>query len=86
MNATVPQTVTCPRCGIVGTVLVFALFDFALILLSSLGGAVLIIQALDLNHGLTWVAYGVLISLAVFIQTGMLKRRADRQENLNLKK
>ena len=65
--------------GIVGVVLIFAIFDFALILLSSLGGAALIIQGLDLTRNLTWVAYGVLITLGVAVQTGMLKRRPPRQ-------
>ena len=66
--------------GIVGVVLIFAIFDFALIFLSSLGGAALIIQGLDLTRGLTWVAYGVLITLGVAVQTGMLKRRPPRQD------
>ena len=64
--------------GIVGVVLVFALFDVALILLSSLGGAALIIRALDLRAGLTWIAYGVLVGLGVTVQAGMWKRRKDR--------
>ncbi|MEJ2427546.1 MAG: DUF4203 domain-containing protein [Deltaproteobacteria bacterium] len=72
--------------GIVGLVLVFALFDFALIFLSSLGGAALIIQSLDLSRGLTWVAYGGLIILGVALQTGMLRRRAPRQSKVNLKR
>ena len=72
--------------GIVGVVLIFALFDFALIFLSSLGGAALIIQGLDLTRGLTWVAYGVLIALGVAVQTGMLKRKPHRQNKFNLKK
>ena len=72
--------------GIVGLVLVFALFDFALIFLSSLGGAALIIQGLDLSRGLTWVAYGALITLGVAVQTGMLRRRAPRQSKVNLKR
>ena len=71
--------------GIVGVVLIFALFDFALIFLSSFGGAALIIQGLDLTRGLTWGAYGVLITLGVAVQTGMLKRRKHRQDEFNLK-
>jgi hypothetical protein len=59
--------------GIIGVILVAFLFDWALITLSSLGGATLIVQALNLQ-GFGGLAYLILVILGVVIQGGALRR------------
>jgi hypothetical protein len=62
--------------GILGALISYPLFDWALIVLSSLTGAVLIVQALQLGE--TWSLLATLIAtlLGVTIQGRMHRRRA----------
>jgi hypothetical protein len=61
--------------GILGALLSYPLFDWALIVLSSLTGAVLIVQALEVGTGLALplTVLGALVGVA--IQAGMHRRR-----------
>jgi hypothetical protein len=61
--------------GIIGAVLVLILFDWALIILSSLTGATLIAQAIHFGPLITALAFIVLIILGVVIQASMMTGR-----------
>jgi hypothetical protein len=64
--------------GIIGVILVSAFFDWALIGLSSLAGASLVTEALNLSGGLGLVVFIVLIAIGVTYQAREL--RGDRRE------
>ena len=61
--------------GILGVILVTALFDYALIILSSLVGAGLIVQAVDLRPLIAALLFVVLFVAGVGIQAGLWRRR-----------
>lgn len=61
--------------GIIGAVLVILLFDWALIVLSSLTGATLIVQAAGLNPTLTLVLFVVLLVVGFVIQASSMTER-----------
>jgi len=60
--------------GIIGVLLVVLLFDWALITLSSLAGASLITQALQLPSGIGGVIFLALLILGVIIQGSIMQR------------
>jgi hypothetical protein len=64
--------------GILGAILVFVLFDWALILLSSLVGSSLIVPALTADSQLQLVLFLVLAVFGILVQAGMLKRWPSR--------
>jgi len=59
--------------GIVGLVLVLALFDWALIILSSFTGACLIVQATYFQPSITAVLFTGLVVVGIVIQAGMMR-------------
>lgn len=61
--------------GIIGAVLVILLFDWALIVLSSLTGATLVVQAAGLNPTLTLVLFVVLLVVGFVIQASSMTQR-----------
>ena len=61
--------------GIIGAALVVAFFDFALIALSSLAGAELIIQTLNFERLITVLLFVLLVAIGAAIQTSTLKKR-----------
>jgi hypothetical protein len=61
--------------GIIGAVLVLILFDWALIILSSLTGATLIAQAIHFGPLITALAFIVLLILGIVIQASMMRER-----------
>jgi hypothetical protein len=60
--------------GILGAILIGVLFDWALITLSSLAGAALIVQAVDIGPDLARVGFFVLTIAGVLIQGAALRR------------
>ncbi len=60
--------------GIVGAVLVLAVFDWALILLSSLAGSAMILQSLHLGPVLNFLAFLTLVVIGMIVQASLLKR------------
>jgi hypothetical protein len=60
--------------GVIGAVLVAALFDWALIILSSLTGATLIVQAIRVGSLLAALLFIVLLIVGVATQASLLKR------------
>ena len=61
--------------GIVAGILAIVLFDWALIILSSLVGALLIAQSLAIGQTLMWLLVIVLFIIGVAFQAGMMGRR-----------
>ena len=64
--------------GIIGLLLVIFLFDWALITLSSLAGASLVIQALLIPSGIASVVFLALVIVGIVIQGSMLQRETVR--------
>ncbi len=60
--------------GILGILLISALLDWAIILLSSLAGASLIIQAFDLSRGLDLLLFALLSAVGISIQGRELRK------------
>jgi hypothetical protein len=60
--------------GILGAILVFVLFDWALILLSSLVGSSLIVPVLIFGSQLQLVFFVVLALVGILVQAGVLRR------------
>ena len=61
--------------GIAGAILVLLAFDWALIVLSSLTGAVMIIQAAGLTLPMNILLFLVLLSIGIVIQARLQERR-----------
>ena len=68
----------CAIGGIVGAILLFTIFDWALIVISSLSGASFIVQTMALRHDAETLLFFVLVALGVIIQSVILKK--GRQE------
>lgn len=60
--------------GIIGGILMFILFDWALIILSSFAGATLIIQSLTIAQPASTIVFIVLILVGILIQAGIMQR------------
>lgn len=61
--------------GIIGAVLVLILFDWALIILSSLTGATLIVQTLHFGSLIMALAFIVLLVVGIMIQASMMAQQ-----------
>jgi hypothetical protein len=61
--------------GIIGVVLITVLFDWALIIISSLTGSGLIVDAIQLGSRIEVVVFVVLLLLGIAIQGGWMRRR-----------
>jgi hypothetical protein len=66
--------------AIASAVLALGLFDWALIILSSLSGASLLVQTLDLNQPLTFVIYLGALLLGIVTQASLMGRSTAYQE------
>jgi hypothetical protein len=60
--------------GLVGVMLMFFIFDWALIFISALAGASMIIQALSLNPGMDFGLYLALVIFGLVIQTVLYRK------------
>jgi hypothetical protein len=65
--------------GILGAILISVLFDWALIILSSLTGAILVARSLPLESGIAHVVFVVLWILGVIVQARLLKPSTVRR-------
>jgi hypothetical protein len=65
--------------GIVGVILVAALFEWALILLSSWGGATLVSQGINPHGGVVVLVFIALLLVGVLIQAGMMAAEHRRK-------
>ncbi|MBU1001589.1 MAG: DUF4203 domain-containing protein [Proteobacteria bacterium] len=61
--------------GIIGAILLYVIFDWALIGLSSLAGATLIVQAVDFDPQFGMVVYVCLVVVGVVFQASLLRRQ-----------
>lgn len=61
--------------GIIGLVLVALLFDWAIIILSALLGAEIIMPFLHVNESIHWVVFIVIIVIGIAVQVGVWHRR-----------
>lgn len=75
-----PQWVPFIIGGIVGAVLLYALFDWALIFLSSLSGAGLIVQSFLLTPQTQGLLFVGLVVVGVFVQTSLIKKGKGRKK------
>lgn len=66
--------------GVFGIVLVYAIFEWALVILSAGAGALLIVEALKLASLIALVVGVVLFVIGVVVQTGMNRRGVRRRE------
>jgi len=62
--------------GIVGFIIVLALLDWALIVLSSLSGASLIVQTIDLNRPLTILVFVLALIVGIVVQARTFRRES----------
>ena len=60
--------------GIIGAVLMAAVFDWALIILSSMTGALLISQSIQLTPQMTALSFGVLFIVGLVVQASLMIR------------
>jgi MFS family permease len=60
--------------GILGAVLLFLIFDWALIFISSLSGASFIVQTVALKHDMETILFLILVIIGIIIQTMLLKK------------
>jgi hypothetical protein len=66
--------------GIIGTILLYALFDWALIGLSSIAGATLIIQAFNWNPRVEMILYVAMIAAGILFQTALWRRQHPKMK------
>lgn len=64
--------------GIIGAALAFLLFDWALIVLTSLAGALLVVEGLSMTGLVSWLVVAGLFILGVIIQSSL--ERPPRQQ------
>jgi hypothetical protein len=60
--------------GIIGAVLLFVIFDWALIVMSSLSGASLIVHSFTFQRQVLLLLFAVLVVVGILIQAGMKHR------------
>lgn len=66
--------------GVIGMLLLFFIFDWALILISSLAGASMITQALSLNSGVQFGLFLALVVCGLLIQTVLYRKPASLRD------
>jgi len=69
--------------GVIGMLMLFFIFDWALIFISSLAGASLITQALTLSPGLELGLFSILVACGLVIQTVLYRKSVPRKEKTN---
>ncbi|MGD8603265.1 MAG: DUF4203 domain-containing protein [Anaerolineales bacterium] len=65
--------------GLIGIVLIALLFDWALIFLSSIVGAIAIVDVFELNSTMHLLLLVILALAGILIQFGWLRRRPERE-------
>ena len=66
--------------GLIGVMLMFFIFDWALIFISSLAGASMIIQAVSLNPGMQFGLFLALVIFGLVIQIVLYRKSAPLKE------
>jgi membrane protein implicated in regulation of membrane protease activity len=68
--------------GFIGALLVFFIFDWALILLSALTGAGMVVEAAGLQGAVNSLAFLVLVLAGVVVQAAAMRRDQRREQRL----
>ena len=81
MGIRLEQTIWLPYLigGIIGALLLFFIFDWALIFVSSLTGATMVIQAIKLSPGMELMVYIALVIAGIVIQTALFRQSSPVQ-------
>ncbi len=66
--------------GIIGAILVITLFEIALVILSSLAGATMVLQAASLSGMVALLLFGLMIVIGIAVQARMLRQESDRHD------
>jgi hypothetical protein len=66
--------------GIIGVIVLYAVFDWALIFLSSLVGATLIVQSFHWNSPIESVLYVILFVIGILVQTFLWRGQKNKME------
>ncbi len=61
--------------GVVGLILIYPLFDWGLIILSSLAGALILVQTLGAARAVSTIVFGVAFIFGLIIQSSLHRRR-----------
>ena len=67
--------------GVIGAILLYAIFDWALIGLSSVVGATLVVQALNWNPRVEIVLCVALVAIGIWLQAVLLKQPPKEKNN-----
>lgn len=67
--------------GVLGVILIVALFDWALISISSLAGASMVVSGLGVRSGIRAAAFAALVFLGVLIQGLVLRRESTTRRD-----
>jgi hypothetical protein len=70
----------CLVSGLLGALLLNALFDWALIILSSLVGAVFVAQALHIDSVFTFLLAALLFFVGVILQSSVMRREGNTKD------
>lgn len=62
--------------AVVGLILIYPLFDWGLIILSSLAGALILVQTLDAARAVSAIVFAVAFLFGLIIQSSLHRRRA----------
>ena len=82
MQARFPELVAFIAGGILGVIVIILLFDWALISISSLAGASMVVRALPLPPASRAPVYLILLLLGVLIQGFAFRREAEARKRL----
>jgi MFS family permease len=66
--------------GIIGIVLIYVIFEWALVILSSLAGAILIVDGLKLVGTVAMIAGGILFVIGLVFQTGINRQKRTERK------
>lgn len=61
--------------GVIGLILIYPLFDWGLIILSSLAGALILVQTLDAARAVSAIVFAVAFVFGLIIQSSLHRRR-----------
>jgi hypothetical protein len=65
--------------GVVGALLLFLIFDWALIFISSIAGAALITEGIELTYRLEWLLFFVLMALGTLFQARVMRNQGRKE-------
>ena len=81
-----PTPVVSIMGGVIGVVLLYLVFDWALIFLSSVAGASLVVQSLHWDNEAEIILYGGMIAAGILFQAALLKSKKYKETKTVSKK